>query len=178
MRQFYRLPYYRGSSFFSLPPCSQQPLWALEITVEIRVPRCPSGPGPCCRCWGFLAAWMAKRAKMPGSEVGTRLSKRVVIFDPREKRVADGQGALPPLARSLSPEPCHGAQASPGSGSKNEKLTNHDSNRNHLLGKEKTRVKSPPALEGKRFCALQERAIRLAGTHILLAEAVPLCINN
>lgn len=77
----------------------------------------------------------------------------------------------------MNPAEERGAQVSPGSGSKNETLTNHNANMKHLFGKEKTCIKSPPGLKGKRFCAVQERAIRLAGTYVLLAGAVPLCIN-
>lgn len=35
-----------------------------------------------------------------------------------------------------------------------------------------------PELKGKRFCTAQERAVRLAGMYVLLAGAVPLCMNN
>lgn len=140
MREFYRFPSCRKFLILTAPS-SQHLLWALENPAEICVPCCLSEPGPHCSCWGFLLCTHGEDSR--GSrQWGT--AKGVFLTLMTNEPLASKGLCLPwPGASTVNPAMEHGAQASPSSGSRVNKLPNHNANRKHFLGREKTCIKLP-----------------------------------
>lgn len=165
MRVFSTSPYCRESSLFSLPPPHSSSCEPWKTLQKFVFPA-PSWSLALSAAAGFsFSAQMWKIAEDAGSEAQQKANSW-----PCWQRSHCWAGAVPPSARSLNSDSCHGAQCpSPAQGSWVNKLANYSANRKHFLGKEKTCSKILYSLRGRGFVQCRRGpSVLLACTFSLL----------